>query len=76
MKTITFDYDEKAVCVDCGSNDGIQYSLTAFHRTENIYLDDSFGWGDIGIWCVDCESETTMVSHSKRIDMILDGYFD
>jgi len=72
MKTFEFTYDENAVCVDCGSNDGIQYNLTALHCTENT----NFFWGEGGIWCVDCESETTMVSHSKRIDMILDGYFD
>ena len=65
MKTFTFDYDENAVCVGCGRNDGIQYNLTAFHRTGNIYLDDSFGWGEIGIWCVNCHQETGLITESE-----------
>lgn len=76
MKTFCFDYDENAVCVGCGTNDGIQYNLTSFHRTGRTYLNDSFGWGEVGVWCVDCEKETTMVSHYERIGMILDGELD
>ena len=64
MKTFTFDYDENAVCVVCGRNDGIQYNLTAFHVSGKVYLNDIFG-DEIGIWCSNCDYEVGLITKSE-----------
>lgn len=67
MKTFTFDYDENAVCVGCGKNDGIHYNLTAFPNSGKVYLNDSFGiLSEIGIWCVNCECETGLTTRCEN----------
>jgi len=65
MKTFTFDYDENAVCVVCGRNDGIQYNLTAFHVSGKVYCNDYFGWGEVGVWCVNCDCEVGLITESE-----------
>ena len=76
MKTFTFDYDEDAVCVDCGENDRLQYNLTGFPNKNRLYLNDYFGSDEIGIWCANCEQETIVISQCERIDLILEGGLD
>ena len=65
MKTFTFIYDEKAVCVVCGKNDGIQYNLTAFAGSGMVYLNDTFGSGEIGIWCFNCDCEVGLTTRCE-----------
>ena len=64
MKTFTFIYDENAVCVGCGRNDGIQYNLTAFASSGRVYLNDTFG-DEIGIWCSNCDCEVGLTTRCE-----------